>query len=312
LSEVPAARLWSTGSVPGLPRLVYGRTGVGPDPVVALHGITAQHRAFTPLARWLARPDGMLAPDLRGRGDSAKPPLGYGLKAHARDVVRLLDHARIARAVLVGHSMGAFVAVATALAFPERVRALALLDGGWPRADAGGPEPDPEPLRAGLDKAFKRLTMTFPDPEAYLDYWFPGAGLRMGALPPDLADYYRYDLEPVAGGWRPKASIVAARFDAEYNSRRAPDAAAMRAIRCPVLLVRAGQGFAPGSPPLFTPTVRTATMAAVGVTEELVLDEATHYSMLIEPAMAARVAAAVDRLATASGPMLEPPRQPPR
>jgi lipase len=67
---------WNTGSVPGDVRLAFGRVGEGSEPVLALHGITAQHRTFNATARYLKHPNGMVALDLRGRGDSDKPPRG--------------------------------------------------------------------------------------------------------------------------------------------------------------------------------------------------------------------------------------------
>src|SRR5215210_8044599 len=123
--------VWKSERVPGEVELAIGRAGEGSDPLVLLHGITAQHRAFNAAARHLGPSRGLVAVDLRGRGDSDKPDSGYGLAAHAADVVRVLDHLGLESAVLVGHSMGAFVALQTALEFPQRVRALALLDGGW-------------------------------------------------------------------------------------------------------------------------------------------------------------------------------------
>src|SRR5215218_5528360 len=125
--------LWKHDRIPGDVELAIWRAGEGSDPVVCLHGITAQHRAFNAAARYLDSSRGLLGVDLRGRGDSDKPESGYGLEAHAADVVRVLDHLGLESTVLAGHSMGAFVALKTALLFPERVRALVLLDGGWPR-----------------------------------------------------------------------------------------------------------------------------------------------------------------------------------
>src|SRR5438067_10095021 len=80
--------------------LAVGRTGHGPHPLIALHGITAHHRAFNALARHLHYPGGRLGVDLRGRGDSDQPTSGYGLEQHAQDVMRVLDFYAIDQAVL--------------------------------------------------------------------------------------------------------------------------------------------------------------------------------------------------------------------
>src|SRR3712207_1203420 len=131
---------WMAERVPGEVELAAWRAGSGPDPVLCLHGITAQHRAFNALARHLASSRSLVGLDLRGRGDSAKPDSGYGLETHARDVIRVLDHLRLESAVIVGHSMGGFVALESALTYPDRVRAIVLLDGGWPRVDVSPEE----------------------------------------------------------------------------------------------------------------------------------------------------------------------------
>src|ERR687890_1507572 len=127
--------VWKSERVPGEVGLAIGRAGGSPDPLVCLHGITAQHRAFNATARHLGPSRELVGVDLRGRGDSDKPESGYGLETHASDVVRVLDYLGLENAVLLGHSMGAFVALKTALASPDRVRALVLLDGGWPRVE---------------------------------------------------------------------------------------------------------------------------------------------------------------------------------
>ena len=188
--------IWKSERVPGEVELAIWRAGDGPDPVICLHGITAQHRAFNTAARYLGPSRGLVGVDLRGRGDSDKPESGYGLEAHAADVVRVLDHLGMESAALVGHSMGGFVALQTALAYPERVRAIVLLDGGWPRVERSPEELTEEEkqeaaaLEEGLARAFRRLDMTFEGPEDYLNFWFPDQGLTMDDLPPDLADYY--------------------------------------------------------------------------------------------------------------------------
>ena len=271
---------WKLGSVPGEVRLAFGRVGEGPEPVLALHGITAQHRAFNAAARHLRHPDGIAALDLRGRGDSEKPSSGsYGLDQHARDVIRTLDYLGTERGVLVGHSMGAFVALHTALSYPGRVHALVLLDGGWPRVE----EPDEEEAAAideGLKRAFRRLDMVFETPEAYLNFWFPGQNLTLENLPPDLADYYLYDLEEVEGGFNPKASREAAEEDAASVSSESPTAVELEGVGCPVALVRAAEGFFPESEPLISDETREVLAKVLDLRLERRLAEANHYSML--------------------------------
>ena len=285
--------LWKMGNVPGDVPLAFGRTGEGPEPVLAMHGITAQHRAFSPLARHLGYPDGMVALDLRGRGDSEKPPSGnYGLAAHVEDVIRTLDHLEVGNGVLVGHSAGAFVALCTALLYPDRVRALVLLDGGWPRPEEPS-EPD-EQIQEGLERAYRRLDMVFETPEDYLDYWFPEQKLTPEDLPPDLADYYLYDLEQVDGGYMPKASREAAEENAESIFWESPTAEEMRGIGCPVALVRAAEGFFPDTDPLVSDEARDVMAEVLDLRSERLLAGANHYTMLLSEEYARQIADVLD------------------
>ena len=267
-----------------------GRAGEGPDPVVCLHGITAQHRAFTSAARRVGPDRDLVGVDLRGRGDSDKPDAGYGLEAHAADVVRVLDHLDLENATVAGHSMGAFVALKTALLYPDRVRALVLLDGGWPRAEAPSQEEMTEEqereaaaIREGLARALSRLEMVFETPEDYLDFWFPDGNLTMADLPPDLADYYLYDLQEVEGGFNPKCSTDAAKQDSPDVTETSPTADEMRDVGCPVALVRASEGFFPGSRPLIPDATRDVMAGALDIRSEMVLPGANHYTMMWEP-----------------------------
>jgi lipase len=278
--------LWTAERVPGEVELAIWRSGSDPDPVICLHGITAQHRAFNALARHLGPSRGVVGVDLRGRGDSAKPDSGYGLGAHAGDVIRVLDHLGLQRAVILGHSMGGFVALETALSYPDRVRAIVLLDGGWPRVEVSPEEMSEEQkqeaatVAEGLERAFRRLDMTFESPEDYLNFWFPDRGLTLDDLPPDLADYYLYDLEEVQGGFRPKASRAAAEEDSPSVSSSSPTAEEMRNVKCPVALVRASEGFFPGSDPVISDETRDAMAGVLNLRSEILVEGATHYTML--------------------------------
>ena len=278
--------LWKSERVTGEEGIAIGRAGDGRDPVVCLHGITAQHRAFNAAARLVAPSRGLVGVDLRGRGDSEKPDSGYGLEAHASDAIRVLDHLGLGDAVLVGHSMGGFVALKAALLHPDRVRALVLIDGGWPRVE-GPPEEMTEEqereaaaIREGLARAFSRLDMIFENPEAYLDFWFPDQNLTLEDLPPDLADYYLYDLQRVEDGYNPKCSTAAAKQDSPAVSERSPTAQEMRGVACPVALVRASEGFFPGSSPLIPDGTRDAMAHVLDLRREVQVEGANHYTVL--------------------------------
>lgn len=282
--------LWKSERVPGDVGISINRAGDGSDPVVCLHGITAQHRAFTSAARRVGPVRGLVGVDLRGRGDSDKPDSGYGLEAHASDVIRALDHLGLEDATIAGHSMGAFVAIKTALLFPDRVRALVLLDGGWPRAEVPPQEDltedqrrEAEAIREGLARAFSRLEMVFETPDDYLDFWFPDQNLTMADLPPDLADYYLYDLQEVEGGHNPKCSTEAAKQDSPDVTRTSPTAEEMRHVECPVALIRASEGFFPGSRPLIPDETRNVMAESLDLRLEMVLPAANHYTMMWEP-----------------------------
>jgi pimeloyl-ACP methyl ester carboxylesterase len=105
-----------------------------PDPdatlVLAAHGITANSRSWLPVARALDGRAQLIAPDLRGRGESRSLPEPFGMAAHAADLVAVLDHVGAERAVLAGHSMGAYVAARVGADHPNRLEAAVLVDGG--------------------------------------------------------------------------------------------------------------------------------------------------------------------------------------
>jgi non-heme chloroperoxidase len=96
-------------------------------PVIMLHGLADSSYSFSRILPHLGREQRVLVPDLRGHGESERPPEGYGPRDMARDVLDLMDARGIERATLVGHSMGTFVAQQVALAAPGRVTGLVLI-----------------------------------------------------------------------------------------------------------------------------------------------------------------------------------------
>lgn len=137
--------------------------------ILGVHGITASHVSFASLAAALpgAR---LIAPDLRGRGRSRDLPGPYGMPTHADDVPTVLRHLDVDQARLVGHSMGAFVALVLADRHAGLVRDLLLVDGGMPLTPPPGVDAAAV-AAAVLGPAAARLQMTFPSRTAYREFW---------------------------------------------------------------------------------------------------------------------------------------------
>ena len=154
--------------VSGDARLRYRDIGQG-DPVILLHGLTRSLADWTGVADTLARDHRVIALDVRGFGKSTRfsDPARLGSQM-AADVVRLLDHLRIPRAHLAGHSMGAGIAAKVATLHPDRVRSVALLAGPFfddttaLAKDEGGFAADVEQGR-GMTRFLRWLFPAYPD-----------------------------------------------------------------------------------------------------------------------------------------------------
>lgn len=115
----------------------FARAGAG-DAVVLLHGWPQTWYAWRKIIPSLARRYTVIAPDLRGLGDSSRPLEGYDKKTIAADIWKLTrEHLGLDRFFLVGHDWGGPVAYALAASHPEAVRRLAMLDTGVPGDGSG-------------------------------------------------------------------------------------------------------------------------------------------------------------------------------
>jgi pimeloyl-ACP methyl ester carboxylesterase len=110
-------------------RVSFRLSGEGPL-IVLVHGITGRSEQWEPVIEHLAVEHTVLAPDLLGHGESAKPRGDYSLGAYAsgvRDTMVALGHDR---ATIVGHSLGGGIAMQFAYQFPERCERLVLVSSG--------------------------------------------------------------------------------------------------------------------------------------------------------------------------------------
>ena len=179
--------------------LHYATMGQG-DPVVLLHGWPSTWYEWREVMPLLATRYKVIAPDLRGLGDSSRPLAGYDKKTVAADLWQLLSGTLcFERWHLVGHDWGGPVAFALAAAHPEAIRTLSIVDvtvpGIGPDISQGGKRwhhafhmtPDlPEALVQGRERA-------------YLSWFYESFSWRRGAFAPaDIDEYLRTYTQPGA------------------------------------------------------------------------------------------------------------------
>ena len=273
----------------------------GPEPAeadavaLAIHGVTASLMTFRSIARELSPRICMLAPDLRGRGRSANLPGPYGIEEHVIDLLAVLDRAGVSRAVLVGHSMGAYIAARLAAEHPDRAWSVIMLD-------AGVPFPIPDDPSSLLDtavtNAIMRLAITFPSADEYVDGWRAHPAFA-DAWNADIEAYAAYDLEIVDGAERPAGvrSVVSA--DAVTTDSRElmvdeETRTALGRVRAPVWLVRSPRGLLnEGDRPLIPRDVLDEYVAAHPDAHVENVEGTNHYTLLLgEGPGPARVTAA--------------------
>jgi pimeloyl-ACP methyl ester carboxylesterase len=182
----------------------------------------------------------VLAPDLRGRGQSATLPGPYGIAAHVRDLTAVLDHVGASRVLVVGHSMGAHVAARLSAEHPERATGVVLVDGGLPLpAPAGmmGGEPEEEED----DPTAGRMERPSRSAEEYVAGWRAHPAFA-DAWHDDVDAYARYDMAADGDVVRCAVSeeaVMADTFDFLFDGATRT---AIKSVRAPIRLLRAPRG----------------------------------------------------------------------
>jgi pimeloyl-ACP methyl ester carboxylesterase len=256
--------------VGGVSLAVQEWPGKGPA-VVCLHGLTANHTCFARMADILAPGSRLIAYDLRGRGDSDKPAQGYSLEAHCQDLRGLLDHFGLRTATILGHSLGAHIAVVFAARAPERVSRLILVDGGMDvRAE----------IVDALAPAINRLGIEFPSLEAFLQM-LRGLPMFAGRWNEYLDRYFRYDVESLpTGAVRSKVAKHAIEEELRSLSRERLWVYHHQ-VKCPTLILRAPDGLLGTSDCLMTAEEGRALVRAIPKAKLVVIPNTNHYTVLM-------------------------------
>jgi lipase len=258
--------------------------------VLAAHGVTASLMTWRAVARELDERICLLAPDFRGRGRSAKLPGPYGMAAHVADLLAVLDHVGTRSAVLMGHSMGAYVAARFAAEHPGRTAGLVLLDAGLP---APCPEDPGEVVEAAVATATMRLSVTFPSAHNYVQSWLAHPALAQ-VLAEDIEAYARYDLVDDGRAVRCAASPLAVRADCSEVVLDDATRTALDRVRAPVRLLRAERGLFDDDPMIPEEALRALESAHPSVRVEDVPD-VNHYTLVMGRGPGPqRVAAAIE------------------
>jgi len=259
-----------TGIATGVKLAVREWPGNGAT-VLCIHGLTANHTCWESMAEILTPDYRVIAYDLRGRGDSEKPPTGYSVPIHAEDLAALLDHYRLKSVVLFGHSLGANVAVYFASRHPGRVRKLVLVDGGIDvRAEIF------ESLRPALD----RLGIEFPSLSTFLAV-LQSLPMFAGRWNDYLERYFRNDVQPIQGGAvKPKAAKHAIEEEVA-NFARERFWVYHHQIRCPTLILRAPDGLLTETDCLMTQEEARALAHAIPRAKTVVVPNTNHYTVLL-------------------------------
>ncbi|GAA1960023.1 alpha/beta hydrolase [Microbacterium deminutum] len=266
--------------------------GSGDEVIVAIHGISASAVSVQPLADRLASRYRLVAPDLRGRGGSARLPGPFGMAAHAADMVALLDHLGIERATVIGESMGGYVAVQLTVSHPGRVERLVLVDGGLPLPIPEALLADPDAaIAAILGPALARLRMTFESRDAYRTFWQDHPALR-DVWNPYLDDYVDADLTGEAPRFRSVVSETAVVQDGRDQLVN-KDLQRLSELTCPVTLVRAGHNLLNEPTPLFGDETVAACIELLPQLVVISAPELNHYSLMLTDVGADLVAGAV-------------------
>lgn len=239
--------------------------------VVAVHGLTANHTCWYPVAGVVAPARRLVAYDLRGRGDSEKPAHGYSMAEHARDLAGLLDHFGLARATIMGHSLGAHIAVWFAAHHPERVERVILFDGGLDvRAE----------VLDSLAPAINRLGTEFPSLDAFLAT-MRGLPMLAGRWNEHLTRYYAYDVEPTAGGGV-RSKVPRHVVEEELaNLTRTRLWVLHHRIAAPTLLLRAPDGLLTATDCLMTQEEAEAMADAIPDCRLVVVPGTNHYTIVL-------------------------------
>jgi pimeloyl-ACP methyl ester carboxylesterase len=261
---------------------------IGAPTVVAIPGGVNTAWSFDPLAHHLAGAARVVAVDLRGRGRSLDAPSAAGIARHADDVAEIVGQLGVGPVFVVGHSMGAVVALMTAERHPAVVRDLLLVDGGTP---SGHEVDDPADLDTVVDSVVTPLVhearTIWPDRVSYQSWRAQQPGFAEG-IGPDLERNLLNDLVPVEDGFRLAVDPDAVLADGRDLLSNPEVATLLERRTTPTTIIRADPG--PDTDTAAEPVISDAQRERFAQHRWIDTTGLDHLTVLLTPTGAALVA----------------------
>ncbi|HZT99181.1 MAG TPA: alpha/beta hydrolase [Ktedonobacteraceae bacterium] len=278
-------------AIAGNTKLHYVQWGEQGPPVVCIHGLTANAFCFQAIADELASDHRVFAYDLRGRGDSDKPKEGYSVPLHVTDLTKLLDALGLERPVLIGHSLGAMIALYFAAHYPDKLSKLVLIDAGAPLAwKTPGEQP------AWLTASIGRLGIPVPSFQEYVGRL--KAAPFLGPYWNEYLDiYFDHDVQRNSDGSVTSKCYREGILEEGRRFAEAEPEQQWSSVRVPTLLLRAGQGLFFDNDQLLSEADTQAVRRNINSCQYVNFPTLNHYTIIfgIEPRPAREIRSFIEK-----------------
>ncbi|RFA14854.1 hypothetical protein B7R22_09100 [Subtercola boreus] len=250
--------------------------------VLALHSLAGAHLSWAWLADQLPEAR-IVAPDLRGRGLSADLPGPYGIDEHISDVLCIVDALQLSEVTLVGHSLGAFVALGVAAARPGMIVQVVLVDGGLPlTVPLALHTEDLVELVCGRPKS--RVDFAFSSRASHRRFWqlHPAFAKDWSPLSDEYADYLVDEViaKDASIEFRPIASCEAIETDARELSGTVTIRRRLREAPGPLHLLTACRDLSNHMPGIYAPRELELTSIDVPHLRIREVQQVNHYTIV--------------------------------
>ncbi|MCP2178000.1 alpha/beta fold hydrolase [Williamsia maris] len=265
--------------VPGGSIAVETNTGTS-EPILVVHGVSSQRKLWG----WLhaqAPHLTLVAPDLRGRGDSVDVTGPSSLTQHAQDLDAVLDALGLDAVHVCGMSMGAFVSVEFAARYPSRVKSLVLVDGGVPVGPPDGLTRDN--VAAVFADKVAQSQRRWNDVDDYVEFLVLTSMPLLDRTDPLLRKYAEHDLADGSPRLSSEA-VVADATDVFFGDSR------FRELTMPVRFLHAQWSVGANSEPMYS----AQDVEALDLTAISPMAGLDHAGTVMTPVGAAAVGAMID------------------